>query len=430
MRPLRNLHTKYSKTCVVQFADEPSDQGSDHVVGCARLASRAFTSTRLPSASRGKAPRCSKGRLQPNRPSFLEHAIHFGSSRRLRHFYQLAHNEVGATPGSLVSMSNLRARNPGEPSQTPTRNFSHPKRQRASSLSPEHNQDNPLLTINDSRYMLPILPSGILRSTSIQSLQTEQDRHADFDFGYESQVRSETSYTTFSARSVPDLNATALPPMPNRKAPPIHQQYAASASAPPAVTINPPSPSRSIRRPHPSPTKSGKSGKGCKWGRWSMRVKTVFRFKCHKKSTVQAVLPPMMDDSEPPAPAMNIGGPSVFRHLTSGTTEDLRAPDTGLFASPHWRAPVYSSGEMRSVMIGDGLGISGLDQPSSSTYHAGQGVSEAGPRGENSYAGLGYQDVDDTAVSDDGNSEWEDDEGSRLFLEYQKRKDRHSFNPR
>jgi hypothetical protein len=300
-----------------------------------------------------------------------------------------------------------------------TRNFSHPNCQRASLLSPEHSQDNPPLTVNDSRYMLPILPSGILRSTSTQSLQTEQDRHTDFDFGYKSPARPEKSHATFSARSVLDLNATALPPMPTCDAPPIPPiplQYAAPTPAPPPVTINQTSSTRSIRSTHHSPRKSGKIGKGSRLDRWSMRVKTVFRFKRHKKSPVPAVLPFVMDDSDSSGPATDIGLPAAFQHVSSNTVHHLRAPGTGLFASPHWRAPVRSGKEMRSVMMSGGLGISGLDQPSSSSHDAALGPSGAGPSEGNTYAELGQQDADDAAVSEDGNSEWEDDEGSRLFL--------------
>jgi hypothetical protein len=332
-------------------------------------------------------------------------------------------------------MSNPHARNSGEPPPTPNRNFSHPNRQRASSLSSEHNQNSLSLMVNDSRYMLPILPSGFLpRSPSAQSLQTEQDRHAGFDFGHESQVRPETSLTTFSSGSVPDLNATALPPMPDREAPPVPQlppQYTALASAPPAVTINPPSPSRSIRRSHSSPTKSAKSGKGSRWGRWSMRVKTVFRFKRYTKTPVQAALPPAMDESEPSAPAIVISGPIGFQHVSSNTVKDLRAPGTGLFASPHWMPPVRSGEEQRRVMMSGGLGISGLDQPSSSSHDAESGTPEAGPIKGSTFAGLGRQDADGTAVSDDGDSEWEDSEETRSFLEYHKHRQngRYSFKP-
>lgn len=332
---------------------------------------------------------------------------------------------------SFISMSNSRGRNPGEPSSTPTRNFSHPNRQRASSLSPEHNQDNPLITINDSRYMLPVIPSRFFsRSTSTQSLQTERDHYADFDFDYESPPRPETSHIAFSLRSVPDLDATALPPMPNREAPPIppiSQQYAAPASSPPAVTIKPPSPSRSIRRPHPSPTKSAKSGKGSRWGRWSMRVKTVFMFRRHRKSPA---LPAVIDFNEPSGPEVNIGRPSSFQHHVTHGKQGLRAAD-GMFVPPASEDPVLGDAGGTSAMISSGgLGISGLGQPPSSCHDAETGASDAGPSRENRYAGLGHQDADGTALSDDGDSAWEEDEGSRIYLEYQKRKGRFSFNPR
>lgn len=332
-------------------------------------------------------------------------------------------------------MPNLRSRNPGETPPAPTRNFSHPNRQRASSLSPERDRDNPAPTLNDSRYMLPILPSRILpRSPSTQSLQTEQDRHADFDFGYESPLRPVTAYTTFSTRSVPDLGATALPQMPNLEAPPVPwlpPWYAASSSAPPAVTIIPPSPHRSIRRPPLSPTKSTKSGKGSRWGRWSMRAKTAFRFRRHKQPPV---VPPVLYENEPTAPTIDISGPSTFRHLNSCTVQDLRAPETGLFVSTHWRPPIHTGAEQMSVMIGGGLGISSLGQPLSLSQSRGAlpDVCDAGPSGESSFAGLGCQDEDGSAVSDDGDSEWEDSQEMRVFLEYHKkrRSTRYSFTPR
>ena len=81
-------------------------------------------------------------------------------------------------------------------------------------------------------------------------------------------------------------------------------------------------------------------------------------------------------------------------------------------------------------MMGGGLGISGLGQQSSSSHDAEPGASDNGLSRDNTFAEIGQQDMDGITVSDDGDSEWEDNEGSRLFLEYQRRKDRYSFNPR
>lgn len=162
-----------------------------------------------------------------------------------------------------------------------------------------------------------------------------------------------------------------------------------------------------------------------------MKVKTVFRFKRHRRSPVQAALPPAMDESEPSAPEIVIGGPVGFQHVSSNTVKDLRAPGTGLFASPHWMPPVRSGEEQRRVMMSGGLGISGLDQPSSSSHDAESGTPEAGPIKGSTFAGLGRQDADGTAVSDDGDSEWEDSEETRSFLEYHKHRQngRYSFKP-
>lgn len=139
----------------------------------------------------------------------------------------------------------------------------------------------------------------------------------------------------------------------------------------------------------------------------------------------------MLED-EPPAPAMDIGSPSGFRHVTSDTVQDLRAPGTGLFASPHWRPPVHGGAVETSMMTSGGLIMVGLGQPSSSSHDAEPGASDTGPSVGSISAGLERQVADSTVVTDDGDSEWEDDEGSRLFLDYHRGRQngRLSFTPR
>lgn len=295
-------------------------------------------------------------------------------------------------------MSNSYSRRPGEPPPTPSRNFSHPNRQRDPSLSPEHNQDNPPMAPNDSRYMLPVMPSRVFsRSTSNVSLQTERHPHADFDFGYEPPARPGTSHTAISSFPTPDLTATALPQMPSRPAPPV-PQIPPQFGGPPHVAINPPSPRRTTRSPPRSPTKSAKSGKNSGWCRFKVKVKKALSFGRKKK--------------------LKISGPTDFRHERTYGTHPLRAPGTGvLTAAP--RLPVPGGAGGTGVMLSGGLGGGDLGQRPGTSHGVGGGTTGAGLAREVTHGGLGHQDVDGTAVSDDGDSDWEDQEATRVFRAYE-----------
>ncbi|KAF3044811.1 hypothetical protein E8E12_010823 [Didymella heteroderae] len=192
--------------------------------------------------------------------------------------------------------------------------------------------------------------------------------------------------------------------MPDRKAPPIPpipERYVAPASAP--VRINPSIPRRSIRRTPPSPTKSAKSDKGSRWGKWSMRVKTAFRFKRHKR-------PPVVDLRKPAVPVMDIGKPSGFQHHFTYGEKGLRTSD-GLFVPPAEETPTPAGARGTIVLAGASLGGGDLGQGPSTSHVRDKGTAGAGNNGgDNLYLGLGHQDADGTAVSDDGDSDWEDDE--------------------
>lgn len=109
---------------------------------------------------------------------------------------------------------------PTTPQTTPpSRNFSYPAHQDATTLLPQHNQDNPPMAPNDSRLFLPRLPSAILSSRSANNLHSqfnfelERSSNTEDDSFYYHHNRAGTSHT-LASRSVPDFNLTALPPPP------------------------------------------------------------------------------------------------------------------------------------------------------------------------------------------------------------------------
>jgi hypothetical protein len=112
---------------------------------------------------------------------------------------------------------------------------------------------------------------------------------------------------------------------------------------------------------------------------------------------------------------MEIGAPSGFRHVSSVTGKELRAPDTGLFASLGSRIPNPGSVGGTSMMMSGELGGGDLGQRSNTSHGAGPGAAGADPSRRNPYSRLGHRDIDDTAVSDDGDSDWEDQDATQIF---------------
>ncbi|KAF9693740.1 hypothetical protein EKO04_008399 [Ascochyta lentis] len=253
---------------------------------------------------------------------------------------------------------------PTTPQETsPSRNFSYPARQRAATLSPQHDQDNPPMAPNDSRYFLP-LPSAIF-SRSTSNLHSESHLNADYGFSYHAPRRPETAHTVTSY-SVPDLTLTALPqpplpPLPNQGLQPMN--------------IQPPSPRKIIKSPPRSPTKSTK---GSGWRRVGRKIKRAFKFGRQRKRGSREV--------EGQDKVLSIGSPYNFQHVETHGLGPLR---TGVPTS------------------GDAMTGQAVVQSGDSDRGGGAQGSE-----------LGRLDVEGTAVEDDGMSEWEDYEGdTRIFFQ-------------
>lgn len=260
---------------------------------------------------------------------------------------------------------------PTTPQTTPpSRNFSYPANQDATTLLPQHNQDNPPMAPNDSRLFLPRLPSAILSSRSANNLHSqfnfelERSSNTEDDSFYYHHNRAGTSHT-LASRSVPDFNLTALPPPPLPPLPVQTQDHGHGLSP---FNIQPPSPKKLIKSPPRSPTKSSKSSR---WRHVGRKIKRVFTFGRQRKKILE------------------IGSPYGFRHVETHGTEPLRT------AAP----------------VGD-IATAGRVEGGLETRREPSGLAAAGR--------LGRLDVEGTAVEDDGASEWEDYVGdTTIFFQQQ-----------
>lgn len=294
---------------------------------------------------------------------------------------------------------------PSLPYEAPpsSRNFSHPNRRRASTISPEQTRHNPPMPRNDSRHMLPFLSSRIFpNSASIPDLRAERQAHGYFDFSYGPPRRPDTSYTAISSFSTPHLTVTALPEFPPPADPPIDTH---SGSHTP-LRIDAASSKSLAKSPPCSPAKSAVSGKHRGWRRLKIVMKKAFTFKRQKNRS-----PTYSDYQKGP---IEIGSPYGFQHVETHGILPLRTARPGtVFPCDGDKIP------SRSMNVG----------PNDGQYAQQKTGPRHGPRPGNGVivgtvgrGGLGSLDNDGTAIEeDDDDSAWEDCEATRLFTAYHNR---------
>lgn len=116
---------------------------------------------------------------------------------------------------------------------------------------------------------------------------------------------------------------------------------------------------------------------------------------------------------------IKIGGPTDFRHEQTGGGHSLRTPGTGLLTVAPGMAVLGGGADGAGVVVRRGPESAGSHHRLTADLAGETRTTGAGHGERTREGGLGHQDAEGTAVSDDDDSEWEDQEATRLFWSWE-----------